>query len=167
METSNINTRIEVLRKSLRYNQATFGEKIGLGGGAIGKMERGGTVTDQNIKLICEKFNVRRAWLVDGEGDMYDSPENSLFANFAKEFNLNQAEQNLARFFLTLPAEERRQMLKYVTMLADAIQGKEAPPPGSDIEAEVEAYRKELQDIHAAGAQGKQPPSEDTAPKRA
>jgi transcriptional regulator with XRE-family HTH domain len=168
MESMSMNARIKALRKAKRYSQADFGDAIGLKQGAVSNLEKeGNTVTEQNITLICQKFNVRRAWLVDGEGDMYDSPENSLFANFAKEFHLNQAEQNLARFFLTLPAEERRQMLKYVTMLADAIQGKEAPPPGSDIEAEVEAYRKELQDIHAAGAQGKQPPSEDTAPKRA
>lgn len=168
MKNFSINARVRAVRKSKGLSQAEFGKAISLKQGGVSYIEQeGNTVTEQNITLICQHFNVRRAWLVDGEGDMYDSPENSLFANFAKEFNLNQAEQNLARFFLTLPAEERRQMLKYVTMLADAIQGKEAPPPGSDIEAEVEAYRKELQDIHAAGAQGKQPPSEDTAPKRA
>lgn len=159
MDTTTINARIESLRKSLRLNQAAFGEKIGLGGGAIGKMERGGTVTDQNIKLICEKYCVRRAWLVDGEGEMYDSPENSLFSSFAKEFSLSQAEQNAARFFLSLPAEERKQVLKYVTALADAIKGSSQPqmesqPQGKEaIDAEVSAYREELE-----GAQGKQSP---------
>jgi transcriptional regulator with XRE-family HTH domain len=163
MVTTSINARIEVLRKSMRLNQAAFGEKIGLGGGAIGKMERGGTVTDQNIKLICEKFNVRRAWLVDGEGEMFDSPENSLFASFAQEYNLTPAEQNVTRFFLTLPPEERQQMLKYVTQLADVIRGdaQEQPQDAARIDAEVEAYRQELEAEQSA-PKGKLHHSEDT-----
>lgn len=162
MDTASINTRIEALRKSMRLNQASFGEKIGLGGGAIGKMERGGTVTEQNIKLICEKFNVRRAWLVDGEGEMFDSPENSLFASFAQEYKLTPAEQNAARFLLTLSSEERQQMLKYVTMLADAIHGDEQEQPQGDayIKAETEAYRQELEAEQSA--KGKLHQSEDT-----
>ena len=159
MDTSTINARIEALRKSMKLNQADFGERIGLGGGAIGKMERGGTVTDQNIKLICEKYNVRREWLVNGEGEMYDSKENSLFSTFAKQFDLSLAEQNLAKFVLTLPTEERRQLLKNLLQMADAIRG--LPPRDIDIDKEVDDYRMELE-AQKAG-QGKLPPSGTTA----
>ena len=167
MEKNFINAQIKALRKAKRLNQAEFGECIGLKTSAVSKMEQeGSTVTEQNIQMICQKFNVRRAWLVDGEGEMFDSPENSLFANFAKQYNLTPAEQNAARFLLTLSSEERQQILKYVTMLADAIHGgeQEQPQGQTAIEAEVSAYQKELE-----GAQGKQSPfagGEDTA-KRA
>lgn len=67
-----INNRIRTLRKKLRLNQAEFGERIGLKNGAISWMEKeGNNVTDQNIQLICEKFQVRREWLVDGTGEMF------------------------------------------------------------------------------------------------
>ena len=157
MENLTINTRIEFLRKKLRLNQAAFGEHIGLGGGAIGKMERGGTVTDQNIKLICEKFHIRRDWLIHGEGEMSDSKENSLFASFANQYGLNEAEQNAARFLLALPADERRKMLHYVTLLADAVKGRK--PQQDFIDAETAKFRSELEAIQDAAAQGKQSPS--------
>lgn len=158
-----INAQIKALRKAKRLNQAEFGECIGLKTSAVSKMEQeGSTVTEQNIQMICQKFNVRRAWLVDGEGEMFDSPENSLFASFAKEYKLTPAEQNAARFLLTLSSEERQQMLKYVTMLADAIHGGEQEQPQGDayIKAETEAYRQELEAEQSA--KGKLHQSEDT-----
>lgn len=53
-------------------NQGEFGKAIGLKQGAISKLEKpGNAVVDQNIQLICEKFQVRREWLVDGTGEMF------------------------------------------------------------------------------------------------
>ena len=53
-------------------NQGEFGKAIGLKQGAISKLEKpGNAVVDQNIQLICEKFQVRREWLVDGIGEMF------------------------------------------------------------------------------------------------
>ena len=160
MEKNFINTQIKALRKAKKLNQAEFGECIGLKTSAVSKMEQeGSTVTEQNIQMICQRFNVRRAWLVDGEGEMFDSPENSLFASFAQEYNLTPAEQNAARFLLTLSSEERQQMLKYVTMLADAING--GAQDAARIDAEVEAYRQELEAEQSA-PKGKLHRSEDT-----
>ena len=160
MEKNFINTQIKALRKAKKLNQAEFGECIGLKTSAVSKMEQeGSTVTEQNIQMICQRFNVRRAWLVDGEGEMFDSPENSLFASFAQEYNLTPAEQNAARFLLTLSSEERQQMLKYVTMLADAINV--GAQDAARIDAEVEAYRQELEAEQSA-PKGKLHRSEDT-----
>lgn len=67
-----INARIKQLRKKKKLNQTEFGSVIGLKNSAISKMEQeGSVVVDQNIQLICEKFQVRRDWLVDGTGEMF------------------------------------------------------------------------------------------------
>lgn len=67
-----INARIKQLRKKKKLNQTEFGSVIGLKNSAISKMEQeGSVVVDQNIQLICEKFQVRRNWLVDGTGEMF------------------------------------------------------------------------------------------------
>ena len=162
MEILSINARIKALRKEQRLSQAEFGENIGLKQVAVSNLEKeGNTVTEQNVSLICQKFRVRREWLVDGEGEMYDSRENTLFSSFAKEFDLNEAEQNAARFLLTMPAEERRKMLHYVPLLADAIKGDKSQQKSTaiDIDAETAKFREELEAIQDAGAQGKQFPS--------
>lgn len=70
--TETINDRIKLLRKKKDMNQGEFGKAIGLKQGAISKLEKpGNAVVDQNIQLICEKFQVRREWLVDGIGEMF------------------------------------------------------------------------------------------------
>lgn len=70
--TETINDRIKLLRKKKDMNQGEFGKAIGLKQGAISKLEKpGNAVVDQNIQLICEKFQVRRDWLVDGTGEMF------------------------------------------------------------------------------------------------
>ncbi len=67
-----INARIKQLRKKKKLNQTEFGSVIGLKNSAISKMEQeGSVVVDQNIQLICEKFQVRRDWLVKGTGEIF------------------------------------------------------------------------------------------------
>lgn len=132
MEKNFINARIKTLRKTLKLNQADFGERIGLKNGAISWMEKeGNTVTDQNIKLICEKFNVRREWLTEGTGEMLQETEDSLFAAFAERNNLSPDDQNLARYLLQLTSEERQQVITFILDMAESIrQGRpETQPP--------------------------------------
>lgn len=67
-----INSRIRTLRKELGLKQYEFANSIGLKNGAISWMEKtGNTVTEQNIEMICAKFNVNKTWLLTGEGTMF------------------------------------------------------------------------------------------------
>ena len=137
MEKNFINARIKTLRKHLKLSQAEFGERIGLKNGAISWIEKEGhTVTDQNIKLICEKFSVSREWLTEGTGEMFAETEDSLFARFAKENNLNEDEQIAARYILRLSTEERAAVLKYVRELAAELEAKHADHKKEETERE-------------------------------
>ena len=144
MEKIFINERIKELRKALKLNQAEFGERIGLKQGAISWIEQeGNTVTDQNIKLICEKFNVRREWLTEGAGEMLQVTEDTLFSAFARRYQLTKAEQNVARYLLQLSTEERQSILQHILSIADA--ARSASESASTIDEKVEAYRAELE----------------------
>ena len=53
-------------------NQSDFGDKIGIGQAGVSAIEKGiRNITDRNIQLICEKFNVNEEWLRTGEGEMF------------------------------------------------------------------------------------------------
>ena len=144
MEKNFINEQIKTLRKSLKLNQMEFGERIGLKQGAISKIEQGGSaVTEQNIKLICEKFNVRREWLTEGTGEMLQVTEDTLFSAFARRYQLTKAEQNVARYLLQLSTEERQSILQHILSIADA--ARSASESASTIDEKVEAYRAELE----------------------
>ena len=153
MKKNFINERIKALRKHLKMNQAEFGARIGLKQGAISRVEQEGVpVTEQNIKLICEKFDVRREWLVDGTGEMLQETEDTLFASFAQRHNLTEQEQKVARYLLRLTSEEREAILRHILAIADTMR-QEAPPADTPpaeareetIDEKVAAYRAELE----------------------
>ena len=88
MENSDefINERIKMVRKTLNLTQVEFAKKLGIHGGSVSTIELGGSVTEQNIGLICTPNRfidgkaVNENWLFRGEGEMfqetiYISPE--------------------------------------------------------------------------------------------
>ena len=137
MEKNFINKQIKKLRKHLKLSQTEFGERIGLKNSAISAMEQEDrSVSDRNITLICEKYHVSRAWLTEGKGEMFAETEDTLFARFAKENNLNEDEQIAARYILRLSTEERAAVLKYVRELAAELEAKHADHKKEETERE-------------------------------
>ena len=127
MEKNFINARIKSLRKHLKLTQSAFGERLALKNSAISEMEKdGGIISERNITLICEKYNVSREWLTDGTGEMFSVTEDSIFARFAKENNLNEDEQVAARYILRLTPEQRAAVLRHVRELAAELAAKDA-----------------------------------------
>lgn len=69
------------VRKSNHLTQAEFGNKIGVTGAAISRIESGDREpSDVVIKAICREFGVRREWLELGhepmkETELTNSPE--------------------------------------------------------------------------------------------
>ncbi len=68
-----INDRVKELRKAQNLTLDKFGERVGVTKTAISNIEKGyRNVTEQMFKLICSEFNVRKEWLRDGIGPVYD-----------------------------------------------------------------------------------------------
>lgn len=152
-----INTRIKELRKVLRYKQAEFGEQIGVKDSAVGRMEQeGSSVTEQSIMLICQKFRVRREWLVDGEGEMFVSGEPGIFAEFAREYKLSAQEQEVAKYLLGLSEGERANIMHYLQNIAAAMErGRQADAKAAEYHRQLdEALAAEKQDAAASSFSG-------------
>ena len=112
----NINHRIKSLRKHLSMNQNEFGSKIGLSQRAVSWMEKeGNTVIPQNIKIICDTFNVSENWLLNGEGDMFrPADEPDILDRLQQELKLTSQEMEIIRTFVELSPEQRRMAIKFV-----------------------------------------------------
>ena len=144
MEKISINARIKTLRKAQRLSQAEFGENIGLKQVAVSNLEKeGNTVTEQNITLICQRFRVRREWLVDGEGEMFISGEPGIFAEFAKEYKLTSQEQEVAKYLLSLSEGERANIMHYLQNIAAAMER------GRQADAKAAEYHRQLDEALA------------------
>lgn len=68
--------RMKYLRKTiLKLNQTDFGKKIGLSQSNVANIEKGRiALTDRNIQLICNTYNVNEEWFCSGKG----TPTNEL-----------------------------------------------------------------------------------------
>ena len=157
MEILSINARIKALRKEQRLSQAEFGENIGLKQVAVSNLEKeGNTVTEQNVSLICQKFRVRREWLVDGKGEMFVSGEPGIFAEFAREYKLSAQEQEVAKYLLGLSEGERANIMHYLQNIAAAMErGRQADAKAAEYHRQLdEALAAEKQDAAASSFSG-------------
>lgn len=156
--------RIRYFRKDvLNMTQADFANKVKISRSNLGNVETGRiSVTDRLLIDICNAFSLSENWLRTGQGEMYEETETTLFAAFAKQYDLSEAEQKAARYLLQLSSQERQQILHHVVGLAEAITSDDQP--SSDIDSELEAYRQELE---AAAKGGTSSASDTTSAKRA
>ena len=155
--------RIRYFRKDvLNMTQADFANKVKISRSNLGNVETGRiSVTDRLLIDICNAFSLSENWLRTGQGEMYEETETTLFAAFAKQYDLSEAEQKAARYLLQLSSQERQQILHPVVGLAEAITSDDQP---SSIDSELEAYRQELE---AAAKGGTSSASDTTSAKRA
>ena len=120
--------RIKQIRIALGLNQSDFGNKIGLGQAGVSALEKGiRGVTDRNIQLICEKFNVNEEWLRSGIGDMFlEVSEEDEFMRAATELRLSGDEgimQAVIEYWKMSP--EQREIIKnFIITIGDAYKKK-------------------------------------------
>lgn len=66
-------SRTKELRKALGLTQQQFADRLHITRGAVSNWDLDITSpSDAAVSLICREFNVREAWLRDGEGEMLE-----------------------------------------------------------------------------------------------
>ncbi len=107
--------RLKDLRKHLGLNQEDFGSKIGLTRSAICNYENGSrTLMEQTIISICREFNVNRAWLVEGVGDIFTNLPETILDELALQFDLSVEEKELVSDFCKLSKEQRAIVMNFL-----------------------------------------------------
>lgn len=67
-----MNTRIKAIRKDYGFSLRAFGDRIGISGQSVLRLESGENhPSEQTLRAICSEFNVNRTWLETGEGEPY------------------------------------------------------------------------------------------------
>lgn len=172
------NNRMKTLRKYLNLNQAEFGQKIGLKNGAISWMEKeGNTITKQNIKIICDTFNVSEDWLLNGEGDMFrPADEPDILDRLQQELKLTSQEMEIIRTFVELSPEQRRMGIEFVQTftsklsdVASALQEKKSTK--NDVSESDTSKKVNINDLDSchqsaspAGENNSAPPADNSRP---
>ncbi len=141
-----INARLKEFRKSQSLNQAELGKRIGLGQGAISKMEQeGSTIIPQNIRLLCDTFNIDEVWLRTGEGDMFKKKKpTNIMEKLQQELELDAKDMDIIKAFVELSPQQRRKGIEFMEALSgniadfvpDETQGTKKDAPDSDASAQ-------------------------------
>ena len=72
---NDIHTRLKEIRKHLKLSIREFSREIYVSHSLYGQVEYGNREpTDRIIQLITSRFNIRKNWIMTGEGDMFSSP---------------------------------------------------------------------------------------------
>ena len=120
-----MNERLRDLRKKLGLNQVEFGEKIGIGGTAISKIEKGDRgLTETLLRAICREFNVNEEWLRNGTGEMFTEKNDNLISQLATEYHLAT--------YLQLSDADKRAVERFVAQLTANVQKAEDAQPDAD-----------------------------------
>lgn len=119
-----VDERLKQLRKKLGLTQQEFADRLNIKRGAVANYEIGRNVPiDAVVSLICQVFNVRREWLLDGEGTMFQpEPVDELDA-LLKDRGFSEADRILVKNFLALSDAGRNEVMQFVVRSAAEIIG--------------------------------------------
>lgn len=110
-----MNERLKKLRKYLDLSQKVFAEKLGITDSGLSNLENGKrNLTEQMIISICREFNVNRAWLVEGVGDMLTNLPETILDELALQFDLSVEEKELVSDFCNLSKEQRMVIMRFL-----------------------------------------------------
>lgn len=110
-----MNERIRELRLSLGLSAEKFGSHVGVTRSAISRIENGVVnVTEQMIRAICREFNVNRAWLTEGVGEMFVEIPETILDELALQFDLSDKEKGFISSFCRFPKEKRNVIMEFL-----------------------------------------------------
>lgn len=125
-----MNTRINLLRKTMGLTLEQFGERLGVSKAAVSRWESGDrNLSDQTIFLICKEFHVNHGWIRTGMGEMFDEPVSVKLDELADAHNLKDDQRALVERFIKLSPEARQAVIQYVIDVADQVRSKQIREP--------------------------------------
>ena len=124
-----MDTRIKELRKSLKLSQTDFGKHLGVSRDVINNIENKRVApTEPIIKLLISEYNVNRAWLETGEGNMFnDLSRDAEIAEYIGSVLADEEDSFQKRLISALSkmtVEEWEVLEKLVTRLAENEENK-------------------------------------------
>lgn len=141
-----MNDRIKELRKMLDLSQEDFGEKIRFSRSHVSSLENGAReLTDRVINDICREYNVSEDWIRYGTGEMFNQPDTFSLDEYAKKSKLTELEIAIMKGYMDLDRGVRETLLNHVEKLFSG-RAETVATVEDDIDAEVESYRRELED---------------------
>ena len=100
--------RVREIRKSLKLTLEKFGVKLGVKKSAISDIESGrNALTEQMAVSICREYNVNYDYLMNGEGEMFDTLPQTILEELCKQYDLDGFDKILLEMYLEMTGSLR------------------------------------------------------------
>lgn len=100
--------RVREVRNTLKLTLEKFGEKLGVTKVAISNIEKGNrNVTEQMAVSICREYNVNYDYLMNGEGEMFDTLPQTILEELCKQYDLDGFDKILLEMYLEMTGSQR------------------------------------------------------------
>lgn len=111
-------TRIRSFRGRLGMSRREFGEKMGVKGNTWGNIEqRVNPFSDRYINLVCLTYHIRKEWLLNGEGSVYEEIQMS---EPLEEKALPHDVEEFVEEFTELVEQNRKAVIDYMHTILTA-----------------------------------------------
>ncbi len=122
-----LNTRVKLLRKKLNMSQKTFGNKLGITGAGISKIESGQrNLTEQMIRMICKEFNINDDWLRYGKGEIFKEKLPTGIDQLAEYYLLDEFDKRIIIEYSMLEERKRKIIKEYIQRIAYGYNSSDA-----------------------------------------
>lgn len=122
-----MNERLKLLRKTLKISQEEFGNRLGITGGGISKLEKGDrNITEQMVKSICREFGCDYEWFTKGEGEMFVDSDDDIMETIDRiMLGENEFHKNLFKTFARLDEDELLALERIIDKFIEAKKEKD------------------------------------------
>lgn len=139
-----MNSRLKGIRKALRLTQKEFAARLGITDSGISRLEKGqNQLTDQLIRAICREYKVNYEYLKNGIGEMFVEVPQTVVDELCEQYDLDDFDRIMLQEYLKMDEASRNVLKTYIRKICGQIS--EVDDTQSKIDAEVEAYREELE----------------------
>lgn len=130
--------RLKLLRKQLGKTQQEFSDSLGITRSTIATYEAGNSSpSDSALSLICKTWNVRREWLLDGIGEMFEPSSPAFIDSLVNENDLTETDKIFLRDFAMLPENQRKAVITFTLKVAEDIKKQSEHYTESDYEKDL------------------------------
>lgn len=135
--------RVKEIRRSLKLTLEKFGERLGVGKTAISKIEKGeNNLSSQMMKAICNEYRVNYEYLESGTGEMFSDVPQTVVDELCEQYDLDDFDRIMLQEYLKLDESSRNVLKAYIRSIMKRVESDDTQ---AKIDAEVEAYREELE----------------------
>lgn len=134
---NSIGYRIGMILEKNSCKKVVFAERLKIDQSYVSQLVSGKrSPSERLIESICREFNVNRAWLETGEGEMLAETQSRTLDRIAARYGKSDILRSVLDVYANLTDDEQDAVDRYIRLCASAIANDQVPNAAADVTSE-------------------------------